>query len=98
MRPRAEPRGAGETTPTRASVKIEEASVKIICELKLVMVKRIFEEVEEFVNVGEVSHPCQNVKIQGVVNLLSPMKKSNSCAYFDGKICDGCESSDSIRE
>ena len=53
------------------------------------MAKRPLDEVEEFVEVGDVTHPSQNAKIHGVVNSLSPMKKSRNCAYFDGEISDG---------
>ena len=52
------------------------------------MAKHPLDEVEEFVEVGDVTHPSQNAKIHGVVNLLSPMKKSRNCAYFDGEISD----------
>ena len=31
---------------------------------------------EEFVEVADVSHACENAKIHGAVNSLSPMKKS----------------------
>ena len=44
---------------------------------------------EEFVEVADVSHACENAKIHGVVSSLSPMKKSKNCAYFDGEISDG---------
>ena len=44
---------------------------------------------EEFVEVADVSHACKNAKIHGVVNSLSPMKKSKNCAYFDGETSDG---------
>ena len=50
------------------------------------MAKCPLDEVEEFVEVGNVTHPSQNAKIHGVVNSLSPMKKSRNCAYFDGEI------------
>ena len=40
------------------------------------MAKRPLDEVEEFVEVGDVTHTSQNAKIHGVVNSLSPMKKS----------------------
>ena len=53
------------------------------------MAKHLLDEVEEFVEVGDMTHPFQNVKIHGVVNLLSPMKKSRNCAYFDGEISKG---------
>ena len=57
------------------------------------MAKRPLDEVEEFVveefvEVGDVTHPFQNAKIHGVVNSLSSMKKSRNCAYFDGEISD----------
>ena len=50
------------------------------------MAKRPLNEVEEFVEVGDVTHPSQNAKIHGVVNSLSAMKKSRNCAYFDGEV------------
>ena len=50
------------------------------------MAKHPLDEVEEFVEVGDVTHPSQNAKIHGVVNSLSPMKKSQNCANFDGEI------------
>ena len=34
------------------------------------MAKRALEQVEEFVEVADVSHPCENAKIHGVVNSL----------------------------
>ena len=52
------------------------------------MAKRALEQVEEFVEVADVSHPCENAKIHGVVKSLSPMKKSKNCAYFDCEISD----------
>ena len=36
-----------------------------------------------------MSHACENAKIHGVVNSLSPMKKSKNFTYFDGEISDG---------
>ena len=51
------------------------------------MAKRALEQVEEFVEVADVSHACENGNIHGVVNSLSPMKKSKK--YFDGEISDG---------
>ena len=53
------------------------------------MAKCPLDEVEEFVEVGDVTHPSQNAKIHWVVNSLSPMKKSRNCAYFDGEISNG---------
>ena len=53
------------------------------------MAKYPLDEVEEFVEVGDMTHPSQNARIHGVVNSLSPMKKSRNCAYFDGEISDG---------
>lgn len=53
------------------------------------MAKRPFNEVEEFVEVGDMTHPSQSAKIHGVVNSLSPMKKSWNCAYFDGETSNG---------
>ena len=45
------------------------------------MAKRGLEQVEEFVEVTDVSHACENAKIHSVVNSLSPTKKSKNCAY-----------------
>ena len=47
--------------------------------------------VDEFDNVSSVLQPSPNAKIQGVLTVVSPMKRSRSCnkSYFDGEICDG---------
>ena len=44
---------------------------------------------EEFTNVSPIGHTAVNVKIHGVVKSLSPMKKSRTCSYIDGYLCDG---------
>lgn len=46
---------------------------------------------DEFDDVSSVLQPSPNAKIQGVLTVVSPMKKSRSSnkSYFDGEICDG---------
>jgi hypothetical protein len=41
------------------------------------------------VNVSDISNTSSNATVGGVVTVLSPMKKSRSCPFFDGKISDG---------
>ena len=53
--------------------------------------KRAREEQQEFGCVSEVTNPSPNAKIHGVVQGLSPMKKSRNCSYFDGELTDGRE-------
>lgn len=50
--------------------------------------KRGRESVEEFEEISGV-HTSPRAKIHGVVNLVSPMKKSKTCPYFDGEFSDG---------
>ena len=50
---------------------------------KVKMAKWSFEKFQE---VSKVSCESPNAKIHAP---LSPMKKSNSCSYFDGQITDG---------
>ena len=45
--------------------------------------------VDEFDDVSSVLQPSPNAKIQGVLTVVSPMKKSRSSIYFDSEICDG---------
>ena len=53
------------------------------------MAKRLREsDVQEFDDINDV-YSSPNAKIHGVLNSLSPLKKSKGCAYFDGQITDG---------
>ena len=53
------------------------------------MAKRSREsDVQEFDNISDVC-TSPNAKIHGVLNSVSPLKKSKGCAYFDGQITDG---------
>ena len=53
------------------------------------MTKRLRESDEqEFDDISEV-YASPNAKIHGVLNALSPLKKSKGCTYFDGQITDG---------
>lgn len=51
--------------------------------------KRGREGVEDFGEVSDVGHASPSASVHGVVNMLSPMKQSKSCSFFDGKISDG---------
>lgn len=51
--------------------------------------KRCRADVEELGEVSEVSHPSPNAKIHGIVSMVSPMKESKKCSYFDGELTDG---------
>ena len=44
---------------------------------------------EEFTEVSSIGRTATDAKIHGVVKSLSPMKKSRTCSYFDGHLCDG---------
>ena len=53
------------------------------------MAKRSREsDVQEFDDISDVC-ASPNAKIHGVLNSVSPLKKSKGCAYFDGQITDG---------
>ena len=53
------------------------------------MAKRSREsDVQEFDDIKDVC-VSPNAKVYGVLNSLSPLKKSKGCAYFDGQITDG---------
>ena len=46
-------------------------------------------ELEEFDSLSEISHASPNAKVHSVVTLLSPVKKSKTCSYFDGDFTNG---------
>ena len=58
----------------------------LTCEI---MAKRRGVDLEEFEDVSGVTQPSPNAKLCSVVHGVSPMKKSKTCAYFDGEISDG---------
>ena len=43
---------------------------------------------DEFDDISSVDQPSSNAAIQGKVTLLSPMKKGETCQYFDGESAD----------
>ena len=51
--------------------------------------KRVREDIEELGEVSDVAHPSPNAKVHGVVSMVSPMKDSKTCSYFDGELTDG---------
>ena len=55
----------------------------LTCEI---MAKHRGVDLEEFEDVSGVTQPSPNAKLCGVVCGVSPMKKSKTCAYFDGEI------------
>ena len=46
-------------------------------------------EKEVYTDVSEAEHPSLNTKIHAVAQLVSLMKKSKTCSYFNGKATDG---------
>ena len=46
-------------------------------------------EFDDFEDLSKVSHPFLKAEIHAVVTSVSPMKKSRTCSFFDGKISDG---------
>lgn len=43
---------------------------------------------KEFEDVSSVQHTSPNVKFLGLVTMVSPMKNSKTCSYFNGQISD----------
>ena len=77
--------GRGITRYTHAH-DVPHAEVDVRTEI---MAKRGLYEVEDFEDVSEVTRALPNTKLCGVVRSVSPMKKSKTCACFDGEISDG---------
>ena len=54
-----------------------------------VMAKNSLGKVDDFEDVSGVTRASPNAKLCGIVRSISPMKKSKTCAYFDGEVCHG---------
>ena len=62
--------------------KVDMSTCKIMVKCRVV-------DLEEFEDVSGVTQPSPNAKLCGVVRGVLPMKKSKTCAYFDGEISVG---------